>query len=370
MSNQEDNTANENLRDFLNKSKISENGPIDDFEKEALEGFSMLENEEDVLNLKSSLDAKIYKEVFAEEKKPGRIIWYAAAGLALLIGLSVYFIQNNPVTKSDNLAIQSHTSSVHESDSRRIQKSLNEVSKENENLRFKKAENPPEIKSSEPKNAKGEKEFHKNVNPQKNEKNSDQNSNAESASGELVTQEVKPQTVPVLAPIEGEKVMMQPSASSGAVSLGATKDLTADYLNNSSFSVTKNDATTAGAEIKKTKPSHNKKRSKNEEQTVAADANSTVAGPSGKSCLYSGGEEALLKDLKTILSSKKLLQKFDATLFINENKKVVKVIFTETYGLSKTDQKELIDLLKTLDKFEMIGVSGKNLAEYKLVYRP
>lgn len=87
-------TNNDELNNLLNNR---ESGNLDDFEREALEGFDMLESEEEAHQLKNELDNRIYKKVFfkEEEKKRGGIYWFAAAGLALVIGLSAYFVLNN-----------------------------------------------------------------------------------------------------------------------------------------------------------------------------------------------------------------------------------------------------------------------------------
>jgi len=108
MSNQKDNTNNRKLMDLLNK--VPGNLPMDDFEQEALEGFAMLENKEEILNLKENLDARIYSEVFTEEKKSKHGFWYAAAGLVLVIGFSIYFFQKNSPVQGNGLAIQSEPS--------------------------------------------------------------------------------------------------------------------------------------------------------------------------------------------------------------------------------------------------------------------
>ncbi|MBL7911489.1 MAG: hypothetical protein JNJ41_10585 [Bacteroidia bacterium] len=88
-------TNNDNLDQLFNKAKAGKQG-LDDFEKDAIEGFDMLESEQEASDLKAALDTRIQKELFAkEEEKNPKVYWFAAAGLILVIGLTVLFIRNN-----------------------------------------------------------------------------------------------------------------------------------------------------------------------------------------------------------------------------------------------------------------------------------
>ena len=93
------NNPNSNLNDFLNKNKQN---LTDDFEKDAFEGFETLNSQQDAFELKASLDKKIIQKLFSEKKETKKIVWYAAAGLFLVIGLSVFFILNNENTIVQN----------------------------------------------------------------------------------------------------------------------------------------------------------------------------------------------------------------------------------------------------------------------------
>lgn len=80
------NPDNKKLRELLNKS-----APDDDFEKEALEGFGMLPSDEDAQSLKQELDQKI-KHLFEKRSGNSLIVYWVAAALLLVMGLSVYFM--------------------------------------------------------------------------------------------------------------------------------------------------------------------------------------------------------------------------------------------------------------------------------------
>src|SRR4051812_26571287 len=72
------------LKDFLRQT------PADDFEREALEGFSLLGNDEDILAAKKDLDQRM-QPVLAREKK-SRVYWYAAAALLIVCGFSIFIL--------------------------------------------------------------------------------------------------------------------------------------------------------------------------------------------------------------------------------------------------------------------------------------
>ncbi|MEO6302502.1 MAG: hypothetical protein ABIP51_04960, partial [Bacteroidia bacterium] len=64
-------------------------------------------------------------------------------------------------------------------------------------------------------------------------------------------------------------------------------------------------------------------------------------------------------------------QKFDATIYVNENKVVQKVEFTNAYSLTKTQKEDVSKILKTLDKFNFFMVpTKKGEYPYKVLYRP
>jgi hypothetical protein len=94
------NNKTNNMDELLNHLN-SETDDLDAFEKEALEGFAMLESKQEALDLKQSLDKKIEEELFTEKKKPVFIYWSAAAGVALLIGLMFLFKNVNKIEEAD-----------------------------------------------------------------------------------------------------------------------------------------------------------------------------------------------------------------------------------------------------------------------------
>jgi hypothetical protein len=77
--------------DFFNRLETGDHGALDDFENEAMEGFDSLENPELAKQLHQSLNRDIEEKYFKKEKN--NTFWYLsiAAGLILIIGLSILF---------------------------------------------------------------------------------------------------------------------------------------------------------------------------------------------------------------------------------------------------------------------------------------
>ena len=360
MSSHKDNTHNKKLKDLLNKNKISDSEPLDDFEAEALEGFAMLENEEEILELQDQLDKRVYTEVFTEEKKSQRNYWYAAAGLVLIIGFSIYFIQNGSIAGSKDLAIQSEKKIP----GGEIQKSIEEKTKKNEELQFKEPENvkkSQEIKAIQPQ--RENEAFKARDEEISNAGASEDASTLKETNG--VQLESKAQAVPAMVSGEDKKLsaprktMEEPQKD---------KDLDKEDLAKTPAAEAKSDMTVAMNEVEVVKKAPLNKSAKYEAQPSAAGAS---GAHTTNSCYYSGGNDALMNDLKISLAAKNLLQKLDATLFIDEKNKVEKVIFTNSYDLSKSEQKQVTEILKQLNKFILTNTAtGKSMAEFKLEFRP
>src|ERR1700752_3163871 len=80
--------------ELLKRLNSNDTGGLDDFEKEALEGFDSLENAELAKNLTDSLNKKIEEKYFQKEggNKKGLMYLSMAAGLVLIVGLSIFFM--------------------------------------------------------------------------------------------------------------------------------------------------------------------------------------------------------------------------------------------------------------------------------------
>lgn len=82
--------------ELLRRLNSNDSDGLDDFEKEALEGFDSLDNIEQAKALTNSLNKRIDEVYFQQEKgggnKKGFMYLSIAAGLVLIVGLSIFFI--------------------------------------------------------------------------------------------------------------------------------------------------------------------------------------------------------------------------------------------------------------------------------------
>ncbi len=370
MSNHKDNTHNKPLKDFLGK-KNQEHQGMDDFEKEAMEGFDMLKDEKEIVDLKNALDQKIYGEVFSEKKKSRGVYWYAAAGLLLVIGFSVYFILGTGAVKENTLAIHKEEPSK-DAKGDEIQKIITDESEKTKNLEYKQPERhaktaPSDVESRKGKAGKKEKEY--DLQEESVSARNDAFANQGAGSGGVAISAPKPQSQAV--------IVAEPAMEAGDGVKQAKAEALKDEDKKAVAAETmlamesKDDRTTEKAS-KKTY------RARPEESPVATYNAPAVAGAgaatmdiAGFLCYYEGGDGVLQRDVKDKLKDNDLIQKFDATLFINEKKKVEKAEITNAYSLSKEQQEKIINVLKKLDKFKFnIKPESNKLTEYKLVFRP
>ncbi len=371
MSNRKDNINNKKLKEFLDTGKNSADEAMDDFEKEAQEGFALLENEQEIFDLKARVDKRVYSEVFTEEKKSHKGYWYAAAGLMLVVGFTVYFIQNNPVAKKETLAVQAQQQDAKDE----IQKSMEAQPETSEDLKPKETKvlngnsmtaglqekQGPAFKSIPGK-------VDETVAPKGLAYNTEMNSSGVAASA-VAEPHVEP--APAVT-TDSKKQMNQAPVALADEDFEKDRAATKDDLAKSPAPESKADKAIILNEEERAQTSERKKKSVRKEQKVAVGAASqSELYFTSITCYYTGGEEALVKDLRTIFGTKNLLQKFDATLYINEKRKVEKAVLTNAYELNTSDQQKVMDILKQLDKFNFTGTTPpSSLVEYKVVFRP
>lgn len=342
MSSHKDNTNHKKLKDLLDNQQ-SADPSMDDFEKEALEGFALLENEQEVFDLKAGLDKKIYSEVFTPEKKTERSYWYAAAGLLLVIGLSVYFVLNSSVSKEENLAIQSEEPVSKDE----IQKDLDHQLENTKSLEFKQA--PPTEKAEEKKAAPQKQSFEKG--------NILSSPKAENAAFESPA----PSNAPQAAPVESDLEFSSSSTKSLENMDEKEAEMDKEIVQKEGRTVEKKqEPEIATVELKKSK-------SRRQEEAVPGGITASSAAGPASAVSYKGN---LRDDLKKLLEKKNISKKFDATLFLDDKCKVQKVILTNEYYLTAPEKKEVIEILKNLNSFNVNNSAGKGLSEFKVVFNP
>ncbi len=410
-------TNNKNLKDLL---KNNNSKSLDDFEKDALEGFNTLSSPEEILEVKSQLDKRIYAEVFSEKKSTLKIYWYAAAGLILLIGFSVYFlIDNNGSVKKNEMAIIQNELTEKKPEQALEQKQTQvgpleqketvnkEISKNAENAAAGKTSNsgsgaiggkdvpastaqsiPAAPNQSNPnsilanktndKDDANELSGYRRLEEEKSQKEStaraDKNS-AEDISKTPVTDELKTEYT------NNNKDKRKKETQIPVVSAGASDTKVKNAADRENTGTKNTDS--EGLVSKKQSVAQNKDKSVGGEKndntpqkpaTSPANINSpkeNTMGSNISNCYYLGGNDALIKDIKEKLIEKKLNKKFDAVIYINEKKEVEKIIFTNLYNLNKDDETHIAETLKTLSKFSFfVYPTFKSLFEYKVFYVP
>ncbi|MDX2173596.1 MAG: hypothetical protein SFY56_10765 [Bacteroidota bacterium] len=418
------NNPNNDLNDFLNKSNQNLQ---DDFEKDAFEGFEMFDSKEEAFELKAALDKKI-APLFAEKKQNFRVIWYAAAGLILVIGLTVFFIQTNSdsivktkdvsmldipkkemvegkpeetetTAKMPNNAIPTEVESEKKLEKdKQSSDIISEAKKVEDKSAFEEVKKTGELSDEDrgynqgnSKDANGD--LDKMVLAKSTTKSGiSANSGAgEGNINEEVNTKSSPVTVGGISSRETVKTQKENEEAEGKNFAEAETIVT----NNKSVAFKENkDLEDKESDLKKSEKVASSKKAK-ERKKNRSDSNQPVSVTSEQSkgpefyknddapkttidakaetnqCYYSGGETNLKKDVSDKLVTKNVNQKFDVVLFINENKKVEKVNFTNTFNLTVAEKQVIENELKTLNKFNFyINPSTKILFEFKLEYRP
>jgi hypothetical protein len=434
---------NNNIDQLFNKAKADKQD-LDDFEKEAMAGFDMLESKEEVNELKAALDERINNELFyKKENHNPKVYWLAAAGLALIIGLSTLFILNdsNSISKNNGLAITDtkketlpetgkelkeqasaplETLSPSEKepakDIAEKEKSEQKIVSYNENA--KTASGPTSRMVISPANGQAASVIARSENHKegkKQETNFDGEGIASSADQTVKLDDLAktigskdkesdafkaiPSSVqqsPNLAESEaiakdeialenkntkGKNDSNQPNADS-------KKSLNQVASNNIVGGVTKREESVAKEKSKKARAKSNSTIAAAPESddnkpgapvTTKSAEEATTATPSHDkrednnfiNCYYTGGEGAIIKDIKEKLVAENLDKKFDVTLYINEKKTVTKVDFTNSNDLTKKQKEDVTKVLKTLNKFNFfVSPTKKGEFTYKVAYRP
>jgi hypothetical protein len=401
------NKKNNNLKDFLQKS---DSEPLDDFEKDALQGFYSLGSEQEALDAKEQLDKRIYAEVFIEKKSNQKIYWLAAAGLFLVIGLSVFFVlNNNNFSDKKNMALVSKDETKkteqkleEEPAAEKIADKQNIVSKEeplknSESIVTYGGKSSRPNKSARPETASGqgitvsdkEEEF-----ATSDKKAADISSPTEASKdrSEVDLDDIKTTAAEKKSPGVGlneqnENSIQKLAANAPSFSDELKKEAKAESKgkrkkeSQKSAEVTKSQNLSTPENDEKGNLANNRSNIAREDNSYKTKQNGAPAAPSvepsGKAdkttflCYYKGGENNLLNDVREKLIAKKLNMPFEVSLFISDKKIVEKVSFTKLYKLNKDDEIHIAEILKSLTLFDFsTNPSNNGLYEYKFLYKP
>jgi hypothetical protein len=423
---------NNNIDQLFNKAKADDQN-LDDFEREAMAGFDMLSSKDEANELKAALDKRINEEVFIKKESHNpKIYWFAAAGLALVIGLSVLFILNdsNSISKSSDLAVtetqqnalpdsknelkveaaapledvvseKAPAKEISESQKAESKRLLDEGKTKGPNSRMATTANEQAASGV----AQSEKKQESNkagegVGAQydqttkldalaKTSRSKDKESDAFKSMPSAVQQS------PKLAESEAEakdEVVLENKNSKGKsdnADIDSKKNLNQVATNIPYGGVVNREEKVAKEKSKKARAKQNNSNVPAAPEsydyepgapviTKTAEAEETTKAADDKrednnfiNCYYTGGEAAITKDIKEKLVKENLDQKFDVTLYISEKKNVTKVEFINSYALTKKQKEEVTKQLKTLNKFNFfVSPTQKSEFTYKVLYRP
>lgn len=363
MSKQKKNKQHSPLQDFLAHRQNSGSEHLDDFEKEALEGFGMLENEEDALDLKARLDKRLYSEVFTTQTSSKKSYWYAAAGLVFLIGFTVYIVQSGSWNEKNNLAVTNTSPTAPPADPEFQEQTIPDAEVTNTDDNAQKISNTPpghpkpDVASAAAKtmamDAGSTTEKADDLNGEKNGKKkqpADQDvDRAEKESNTSAT--------PANAKSHNETFAMADYSQPVATDMNMP-----EYR----------EEQVAPKESNKAKNVAKRVSGKKAETSIATGTSEArLADAESVNVVYTGGEQALKKEISEQLNKSGLLRPFEATLFINHKQRVENVVFTKNNGLSSDEEHQLTAILKQLKHFEFTGTPDKEkLVPYTLKFNP
>lgn len=351
MSKQEEH--NQKLKKFLKMEEENSLFPDDAFEKDAREGFSTFQNEEEILELKKSVDARINNLLNqqSEKEKSTKSNWIAAAVLVGIIGLSVYLVNDFFNTKEETIALNPTEGVQRPNTSPLANQPTLEEDRTNTKPGSTSASNETETNSvSSKKTILAES---KKLNPEENLKSlkeveslDKQDKSAEKNLSVTEAEDLNSQAAPV---------------SFNESTTGKTAAVTNEKNRNSS----KGEAPAAAQ-----KETINQTSDDTEIQVVAAKSASRKVTGEAVKCRYEGGNKQLKKDLKGLLEEAKIMKPFDALLSINNSAQVIKVSFTNASDLNESEKKQVISVLKSLTKFTISGsLAEKETIEFRIEFR-
>ncbi len=343
------NKPDKNLEALFDKNKGSGNS-VDAFEQDALEGFAALNNRQEAFDMKAALDEKISRRgVFRDKKKPATY-WLAAAGFLLIVGLSVYFISGSS-SEQNNLAMSPVEAPQHEIAAPR----------ENSDQALKKTEQElPQITSKNEVMAKRSLSNSGQAGPPASKApETDLTDTKIDQAADLVYEEksMAAQTAPIVAKPQEVQEQNETSRSEETFRSPEPKkeDKTSVAAGKKSKSPEKDVPGSVAAD--RSRISENIAKTKESEAAIAG-------------AVYPGGEGTLNKTIKEKLSGQDIDQAFDARLFIKQKGEVEKAELIKPSDLTSSQQKKLLETLRSLKGFTFISAgTDNNLAEYRLIYR-
>ena len=336
-------TNKQNIDSLFEKAK-SDIGNLDDFEKDAIDGIENYSSIKNVRKLQNNLKRRFEKEILKKSRKnPPTFYWLAAATLAFLIGLSVFFIfnSNQKISKSKSLAINTTKENI-----------IYDKSKISEN----KTELENSITTHSNSNSLTTITIENNASLNLSKKSTVKNDNKKNNKKEhfIISNKI------IVSENEAETEGQDKSTFTEKNNAIVKEDIASVTKNNKVITET---------------PSVNSPENKSEqirsENLYKGKETRKVEADEFVNCYYKGGEAEIIKDIKNKLTSKKANLKFDVIIFINQDKLVENVEFINSYSLTEFEKKEINAVIKSLNKFDFsMPPTTKNSFKYKLSFNP
>jgi hypothetical protein len=326
----DDKEKNDRMKEFL-RSQPDEG---DDFEKEAREGYQLLSGEEEALELKARVDARINREIGTQHNR-STFYWMAAAALLIFIGFSVYFVTDNPPQPAElSLSVEDRKEELRPAETSTYQPHTERATAQHATAKQEQAEAPlirkrsPEKKTAE---AETEGERLSNESAAAAMKKSDELAAVAEGAGVVTAAEVE---MPKAVDLDASAPPPQPMKA-------AEKR--------------------GGQNARSAAPVRESANAAFESQAVTATPVITVAYPKGKDSLC-----ALLKrDLPAEIG------RFDVILFVNTSGAVEKTRLLNTYSLTRDQKRTLEKVLLSVKGFTLSADPGPGgLAEYRFGCAP
>jgi hypothetical protein len=353
-------TKKHNIDSLFEKAK-SDFEKLDDFEKDAFNGLENYSSIKNVKELQNNLKRRFEKEILKKsKKKPQTFFWLAAATLAFLIGLSVFFIftSDQNFSKSKKLAINTPKENVNFNHTN-ISIDTTELTKV-----ITTSSNSNSVTNDASENKAASKILKKTIAQKENEKPDKKIQSSLNNKLKVSEKEI---------PTEGQVM-----TAFNEENKSSTNSLNAfEKENEKNNNITENDIAfvTKNNKVIMERPSVNSPENKSEqlrsENLYKSKETRKVEADEFVNCYYKGGEAEIVKDINNKLNSKKSNLKFDVIIFINQNKLVENVEFINSYSLTEIEKKQIIAVIKSLDKFDFfMPPTTKNSFKYKLSFNP
>lgn len=353
------NNKDPKLKALLDK-QAAQQQPEDSFEAEAMEGFALLDNPQEALDLKAELDERMQQGLLSEKKPAASVssgYWMAAAGLALAVGISAYFILAGEKTAGQEMAV---TSALLNYDSVAATPSA-EGSFEQKNARLDSAG------ASYNSGASRSSRTGSGLPPAE-----------KSQEAAALPQRAAAVAKAPAAPVEAETAGLKDHADLAFAESTEerNKGRAEEKMEETDRKADDKDAETlAKPKLKEAKKSRSQIASQSAGPSVAANGASAYQRAEKKqaadsivaNCYYEGGDKALHQLLTRRLKEKELDRHFSATLFIGANERVLKVEFTQAKEISQEEQNEISYVIQSLDQFRFRNRPAKGeLTEYRI----